>query len=380
MTYFLAQTLTPEQGAAVNMTAAAVGVQWANAIAAILGSIAWPALLLALVIVFRREIRQRLSTLTQVTYPGGSITLGEVERLETRVGKLSDQHPDGLSPPPPVDIPLQPGDSRLSIAQMRLDVERELFRMSQVGLGDRGITSWTVSRHIFALERSKLLAPELAEGIRDFIALTEKIISDPRVSEDVVRRCTTIGGSLHAQLRRKRCVLEAERDFEGHGLWHISTQHMTDFAERKYHYWSGLAAEMPLFAYDYEVYSEAAQNFNRKMSEKAWAKDFALAIVPLHDFVRLLEFREGELLRLIESWGGNGVAFEKANEWRWPPEWGTITWNGPILRDRLSLWAAERDLMETRSALERYRRQLEQRAAENRPTVQQSEPMAVLGS
>jgi hypothetical protein len=56
-------------------------MEWVKAITALISSIAWPATILGLVILFRREIRRCLEAVREVTYAGGSITLQEVERL-----------------------------------------------------------------------------------------------------------------------------------------------------------------------------------------------------------------------------------------------------------------------------------------------------------
>jgi hypothetical protein len=50
-------------------------MEWIKAISELLGSIAWPAVLALVLIVFRKEIRQRLTSVTEVKYPGGSVIL-----------------------------------------------------------------------------------------------------------------------------------------------------------------------------------------------------------------------------------------------------------------------------------------------------------------
>jgi hypothetical protein len=157
-------------------------------------------------------------------------------------------------------------------------------------------------------------------------------------------------------LRRKRLVREAEFDFGG-GHWHnhrfVSPEH------RQHYFWSVLASTLPQYAYDYAIYREAAENYNRKVNPHAQVGPHEeVGILGLEDFVRVLAFREKELLRLIAAWSQGWNEFSKANEWHWPKEWGDLQWNCPILRDRASLLAAEQDLMETRAALERHRRNL----------------------
>ena len=134
---------------------------------------------------------------------------------------------------------------------------------------------------------------------------------------------------------------------------------------RKYYFWSAVAASLPEFDYNYDIYREAAERHNRKIAEREGSNrpsKHSVYVLPLDEFVQVLEFRERELLRLIEAWhkpeGDGWKAFEKANEWRWPAEWGDLGWSGPVIRDRLSYYTAEDDLMQTRTALNRYRMRL----------------------
>lgn len=43
-------------------------MEWVKAFAQLISSFAWPATIVILVIIFRREIRQRLASLTEVKY------------------------------------------------------------------------------------------------------------------------------------------------------------------------------------------------------------------------------------------------------------------------------------------------------------------------
>src|SRR2546430_1312862 len=97
-------------------------MEWIAAITQLIGHLAWPAVLVILVLVFRREIRQRLTAVTEVKYPGGSIIMREVERLETKVEDATILPSRQISPGPTILSASVPhSDSRLAIAQMRLD-------------------------------------------------------------------------------------------------------------------------------------------------------------------------------------------------------------------------------------------------------------------
>ncbi len=125
----------------------------------------------------------------------------------------------------------------------------------------------------------------------------------------------------------------------------------------KYYMWSAVAATLPEFDYDYDLYREAAERYNEKAARHEHP---FLYILSLEEFVGVLEFREKELLRVIRLWQ-SGAAWERGSrslEWQWPAEWGLIGWNGPILRERVHLWGAEEDLLRTRAALATYRPRL----------------------
>lgn len=335
-------------------------LQWVAALTGLLGAVAWPLVAAFALLMFRKELRRRLSSIREVKYPGGSISLGEVERLEATV-----QQADLAEDVAPVkartrELPsVSLADSQLSIAHSRLEAERELFRLSQTKLGSRDITSWPVGRHVDELERAGVLPKALAGNVRAFIELSNRILHGADVDPELSFRTSAIGSALAAELRRKRVVTELIQDFIGHGLWHMH-RHLEDDVARKHYFWSAVAASLPDFDHDYDIYREAAEYHNDHVrADAADGQPYErLYVLSLDEFVRVLEFREKELLRLIESWGQPGESFDKANEWRWPMEWGQLGWNCPIIRERVSLHAAQQELAATRAALDKYRSRL----------------------
>lgn len=331
-------------------------MNWISAIIQLLGHIAWPATVLAILILFRREIRQRLKSVTEVKYPGGSITMREVERLEEKVQEvavLSSQRQ--VAPGRSIGTISAPhSDSRLAIAQMRLDSERELFLLSRHALHRGQVVGWHVDRYVQELEKAKVLDPPLVDNIQEFTTLANRIVHDMSIPNDVVERAAAVGSSLVATLRHKRLVLEAEQDFEGHGLWHM--HHHVQEEDKNHYFWSAVAASLPELDYDYDVYREAAERYNEKL-HAAGEERHVIYVLSLEEFVSVLEFRESELLRIIGLWhaGQGWDEGSRAIEWQWPSEWGDLGWTGPILRERVHLWGAEEDLMRTRAALAQYR-------------------------
>ena len=320
--------------------------------------LAWPTTILILVLAFRSEIRSRLSAVREVKYPGGSITM-EVNELAARVEQNQLTETVAIQSQVFQDpLPLGQGDSQLSIAQMRLSIERELFRLSWLTVGDHeSVKGWGVTRHIDELRKADVLPAELSDNLRNFVDISNKILNGADVESEVRYRSTAIGASLAAQLHYRVQVRRLERDFEAHGLWHMH-RHVSEDSKR-YYWWSAVVATLPEFDYNYEIYREAAERFNQSRLIKDHPRD-ALYILNLDEFIQVLEFREKELLRLIETWhthqsGDIWEKFRSANYWQWPEKWGELGWKAPIIREGLSLYAAEEDLLQTRNALNRYR-------------------------
>jgi hypothetical protein len=111
----------------------------------------------------------------------------------------------------------------------------------------------------------------------------------------------------------------------------------------------------PIFAHDYDVYQIAAERHNdrliRQMGREQALKGM-IEIISLTDYLEVLRFRESELRRVLAAFEAGQEAFSKANEWKWPEEWGSVSWSGPVVRGWLR--DVERELMETQNAIRRY--------------------------
>ena len=335
-------------------------MEWLTAITSLIGQMIWPATLITFFVMFRREIRQRLTDVTEVKYPGGSITMREVERLEARVVEVAQADNRGAGATrAPSSLPAPHSDSRLAVAQLRLETERELFLLARHALhSGEAAAGWTAERYLDELEADQRLDDSLVAGLREFVALANRIVHDPDVEEGVVERASAVGAALIAALRHKRLVSEALSDFERHGLWHM---HRDEEGEaRKYYFWSAVAASLPLFDYDYDVYREAGDRYNVEHPKRlGQGRDRSLYVLSLEEFIQVLEFRERELVRLIEAWTSQGWDGQKGTvEWHWPTEWGHIPWSGPVLHERAHKWGAEEDLQRTRAAITYYRQRL----------------------
>jgi hypothetical protein len=240
---------------------------------------------------------------------------------------------------------------------MRLDVERELFLLSRLTPRiESDITTWSVRQHIDELEKSKAIEPDLAGTLREFVTLANTILHGITVPDKDARSAATVGSLLVAKLRHKRLVATLEHDFDGHLLWHAHRHEAR--SENQYYFWSAVAASLPEFGYDFDVYQEASQRYLQKLQVNHPDNAGNFHILSLDEFIAVLEFRERELQRIIKLWSGSGWEDRLAIEWQWPTEWGHIGWTGPILRERVHLWGAQEELMLTRAALDSYRPRL----------------------
>ena len=327
-------------------------MEWIKAITDLISSLAWPLTVITLVLIFKKELRRGITSLAELKFPGGSITMQQVEKLEATVEKsLSTQI---VVPPDTSSVPI--ADPKLSVAQIRIDLEKELFRLSWRSLDHSRITGWNIGRHIDELERHDLVSSRFADALRSFIDVANRIIHGSRLDTELVSRSAAVGGELLSNIRYKRLVFEAARDFEGHKLY-LGHRHLEE-GRKKYLFWSGVVASLPQYGYDFEVYREAAKQFNSKIRANQHPGD-EISILSIEEFVHVLEFREKELIRLIDAWNKDSwQGLEKANHWEWPTEWGNLGWNCPVIRERLSLFEAEQDLMQTRAALDRHRSRL----------------------
>lgn len=349
-------------------------MDWFSVTSQLVVGLAWPVTVLVLILAFRREIRARLSAVREVKYPGGSVTM-EVAELAARV-EQADYPETAATNLHEELLPLGETDPQLSIARMRLSVEKELLRLSWSALEARGqIKNWSINRHIDELRHADALDEQLAENLKDFVEISNKILHGADIEERVKLRATVIGSTLAAQLHYRNLVRRMERDFQGHRLWHMHRR--GNDSTSRYYWWSAVVASLPEFDYSYEIYQEAAERHNRSDFVADHPGD-GVYVLSLEEFVRVLEFRERELLRMLDTWykhegkGDIWDVFRSANYWEWPAEWGELGWKAPIIRsdDRLHPYAVEEDLIQTRNALSRYRHKLLAIQRGSLPTVQ----------
>jgi len=63
-------------------------MEWIKAISQLLGTLAWPATVLTLAFLYREQLRGLMLRVAKIEYPGGSITMQDVSRLEKTLSQL----------------------------------------------------------------------------------------------------------------------------------------------------------------------------------------------------------------------------------------------------------------------------------------------------
>lgn len=283
----------------------------------------------------------------------------QLRHLETKVGIIDAAAPLSIEKHHAAIVLDAPhSDARLAIAQMRLDVEKELFLLSRYTPDISGeISARPLRRHIEELEKAGAIEPDLAANLREFIDIANKLVHDTSFVEEDARSAASVGSALVANLRRRRLIAAASRDMDGNLLWHLHWHEPR--VENKYLFWSAVADSVPKFGYDFDVYQEVAHRNVERLQAHHPQDAEKFYILTLDEFVAVLEFRERELERIMKTWSSGGWKDTSAISWQWPSEWGDLAWGGLILHDeKVHLWGAEEDLMLTRAALDSCRPRL----------------------
>jgi hypothetical protein len=325
-----------------------VEIEWAKVIVQAVQVLIWPVTVLIILLMFKRQISGRLASVTKAELPGGlKFELGE---LKDAVEKSPELAKRSISPSmlPSDKEPIRIDDPLLAVINVRLEIEREVVRLAQVSLGSNRAVRFDISLLISQLSEKQVLSKGTRDKLLEYTRITNKILHTSGISADDIVKSLSIGASLLSHLRYVRAVEQLLRDFDGSLQWHWRE---ADRTNRKYHFWSAIADSLPEFDYSYEAFREAAVKFN---TLKAGSKYGEVYIPPMQEFLKILEFRRGELERILQGRWWNGDEWEKLQRWQWPQEWGEITWNAPIVH---SANEAEVELLRTDRAIEQYSQQ-----------------------
>jgi hypothetical protein len=326
-----------------------VEIEWAKIILQAVQALVWPITVLVILLMFKRQISGRLSSLTKAELPGGlKFELSELKDAVDKSPELTKRSIPASLLSPSAE-PSRADDPLLAVISTRLEVEREIVRLAQISLGHRKAGKFDIPLLVSQLSEKQVLSKETLNKLFEYIRVTNKIIHSAGIGVDDIGKSLSIGTSLLAHIRYVRGVEQLLRDFDGNLLWHWREK---DGSNRKFHFWSAIADSLPEYDYSYEAFQEAAAKFN---GQRANDKFVEIYIPPSHEFIKVLEFRRGELERILQGKWWDGYEWENLKEWQWPQEWGKITWTGPIVE---SANEAEVELFRTERAIERYSQQV----------------------
>lgn len=306
-------------------------MEWARLGVDGIRSLAWPVAVVVIILLFRRQIRELLPNVREAEFGGLKLRL---ETLQQEVRRAPENTRRRLSSE--------------DLTAKRLAIENQLLALSQEKLGADQRRTERPEAWASLLSDKGVLSESTAASINDYILITDQLLRSPSMNDDEAVRALCVGDMLFASLRHTYLVEHLVDDLGHHLIWQPPP------GERnKYHFWAAIAAESPRFDYRYEVLLEAVNRIDERDHRAA---------VPLptpEEFVDILQFRRRELLRIMDLlWGKEVDSVMKGElEWRWPEEWGHISWTGPIVRPETRHELAEQLFLTTR-AIELYCRRL----------------------
>jgi len=316
-------------------------------IAELVASLAWPLTVLAITLLFRRQLVRLFQRIAKIEYAGGSISLQEeVSRLDKKRTQAAES------------APFQPQDLEVLLGSLEGEAERELFRVAQIEARGGAVSATSLGHLVVLLREQDALPAELLDAVNELSAIVRRLRSTSGVPQQTLKKVLTSAHQLLYQLHKHGLVVRMVYEFASHGFWHMHQQ--LSGPARRYYWWSAVASECPEFEYDYKVYFIAATRYNQRLSRSLGseaAERGLVEVVSLEDYVAILRFRESELTRVLETAKSAQDSFSEANTWRWPEHWGDVRWSGPVVRG--SNWSAERDLRETRRAIRLHEERLE---------------------
>lgn len=245
-----------------------------------------------------------------------------------------------------------------SLVQILDDVEEALLRIAQVAAKGGRVPVQEPIHRIQELAEEGVMPKDFAKELGSFVASSQEALMGSNIASALRDNLIINGASVVSKLRRHCKIVEMEREFDAHGLWHM--RELRPKEVQRYYSWSAVAASAPEFDYDYDIYREAAERHNNRLIDAMGEEHAAKGLIDILDtqeYLKVLEFRESELRRVLAAYEKGQDTFSEAiGAWHWPIEWGDVGWNGPVVHGWLR--DVERELTRTTKALEKYRQRV----------------------
>lgn len=276
-------------------------MEWIKLIIELIKVTAWPAIVLIVAFFFKNQLSELLKRVTKAKFPGGFEF--EIEKLKKQLEKEAPE--------------LSSSSLRPHILVAKL--EKSLIKLAQHSLGaDVDLRNYSRLKMLSNLETKSIISPAEVKNAKLLFSILEGLSVSEAGDKEIEE--ATLAVSLAVSQFEEIYNYEVLRyEFQAHGIWHFHKSDGNITYNEKYHFWSAIASEAPVFNYSYEAFVRAAESHN-KVDTK-----FCIYIPSLSEYIEILHFRKNELNRYIDD-------YQNVNNWEWPKDWGAISWNGPIVR------------------------------------------------
>jgi len=324
-------------------------METAKLIVDLLGKLIWPVVIMAIFLMFRKQIIIRLKDIKVLELPGGfKATLDEVKEIISTSSQLKEKIIDPqltednflISPPENIQV---------SVFNLRLNIEREVSRLIQISSEWKRSDKRTLRTKVDILHKLGWIDKNVNDGLISFVEITNELFHLTEKSDKDLNDLLKIGSTLFYHIRYLKIVRELIDNFNGNLLWEAER----GVRNKKYHFYSAVASEAERFDYSYEALVDAATKFNLKDPKvhNNWRPRGEILIPTLDEYIQILEFRKSELTRVLNN-PQKAHQDETFNEWQWPQDW-QIQWNRPLMKDSFN--ETQLELVRTQAAIDLYR-------------------------
>lgn len=247
-----------------------------------------------------------------------------------------------------VDNPIETIDT-LTRAKVRFQMEH-LVKRAEIFVPESRITDYLLSLRRMDIEglENDQLRKITSEVTRADLALAVLQELQARLEQSKVEEDAELGTKLLEDAKTSRFI----EDMRHHLVWHHH-----DANDAKGSTWSAIASEAGRFNYDYRFLVYFLKLKNKNSGWQIQGTPYTPVPIPsIHEFIEILEVRLMHLKKVI----GTG---DLTLKWDWPPAWGHVPWNGPIINtdtvrklpDDYYLEIANREYAQTEIAIKQYR-------------------------
>lgn len=301
--------------------------------------VAWPLTLLVVLLLFRRQIADRVGAIRKAQLPGGiSFELDVLEKEIVRTPELEATRKNVVAGSPGGVLP---ADRSYTVAEARFELERGLRRLSFAVSRDEEFATRNIEDLLLDLRSSGELSPHVSRQASEFMRLSAAAFSADLSDDDVVA-FHTVGSLLAAHVNYIARVVSITTGLWGHDLFFM-IERPRDLDPSSKVTWAAVATILPEVAYDYRLFRDAILRASVTRDDKHWPKDsaplFTRLLVTEDEFLEIVIFRRNELRRVLKYFDRTSWLATSSNDreripeelyYRWPNSWGKIPFNTPV--------------------------------------------------